>query len=415
MTVLLAALAAGSILLAGYWAIALGVILNSWLKLPSARAGLALPTPGASVCVIVPAHNEQDVIGGLVASLIRQDHPRLRIVLALDRCTDGTEAAARDAAAGDPRVEILSIAECPEGWAGKVHAAWAGYTRSESARGADLVLFTDADTAFEPGAVRAAAALLESRRLDLLSLLCTMPPRAWYEHAAQPAAGLELARQFPLLRANRDRAPRPFANGQFMLVRRDAYEAIGGHARVRDDLLEDIAMALELSDAGRRTGILLAGGLVRCRMYHAWDEFKRGWARIYIEASHLRPDRLRRASWMVRAFGVLLPLVAAGAVAIGLTREGPIAGVEAAAGLLGIGAMLAAVAASQRLARAPAWTCVLYPLGAWLVGGILARAARDVGANRPIVWGGRRYTPAERRASIMARRRARWGDLGRAP
>src|SRR5205823_291327 len=97
--------------------------------------------------------------------------------------------------------------------------------------------------------IRACVALLERRRLDLLSLLSTLTCDTWFERLAQPAAGFELVRQYPISRANRRSNPRAFANGQFMLFRRAAYDAIGGHGAVHDELLEDLALARRLADA----------------------------------------------------------------------------------------------------------------------------------------------------------------------
>jgi len=166
-------------------------------RIPTARDGLDLELPPGepgNVCVVIPAHNEEEEIGGLVRSLLAQDYPRLHIVLALDRCTDATERAAREAAGGDRRVEIVEISECPPGWAGKVHAVHAGLTASKAAPLADYLLFADADTRFHPGCIRATVALLHQRELDMLSLLSTLTCVSWFERVVQPAAGFELTR-----------------------------------------------------------------------------------------------------------------------------------------------------------------------------------------------------------------------------
>ena len=279
----LALLAAAGLLAIGsavYWVVVAQRAISTLLVLPTGRDGIELAagehkdSAARPITVIIPAHNEAEVIGGLVASLRAQDHPAFRVVLALDRCTDETGKIAREAIGDDSRFLIMEIDTCPEGWAGKVNAvcqavAWTtehrwtsenNWTRddsesSESGR-PGLLLFTDADCTFEPEALRAAAALLAERGLHLLSFLNELGTAAWYEWIAQPIAGFELMRQYPLLRVNRggDRQ-RAFANGQFLLFDEDAYHAIGGHEAVKDELLEDIALARLIKEHERRGGL----------------------------------------------------------------------------------------------------------------------------------------------------------------
>ncbi len=199
----------------------------------SARGSLPLDPPTGRVCVVVPAHNESRVIAGLVRSLRAETYPDMRVVLALDRCTDDTASLARAEIGDDRRFEIVEIDACPPEWVGKVHALHAGVTRSRGAADADYLLFADADTSFAPGCIAASLALMRERKLDLLSLLSTLSFDTWFERIVQPAATLELMRQYPLTLANAATDRRPFANGQFMLFTREAYEDIGGHEAVK--------------------------------------------------------------------------------------------------------------------------------------------------------------------------------------
>ncbi|MCA9298674.1 MAG: glycosyltransferase, partial [Phycisphaerales bacterium] len=259
-----------------YWSVTLYHIIRTVRHLPTARSGIAMadrtPVEG-NVVVVVPAHNEADVIEGLVESLREQDHPDLRVVLALDRCTDRTAEVAHRAVGHDRRFAIIEIEHCPEDWAGKVHAIWEGLQRSGWFEDSDYLLFADADTIFDPACVRATLAIMRERELDMLSLLSTLTNDRWYELVAQTAAGWELLQQYPLERANRDSGRRAFANGQFMAFRREAYLAVGGHPSVRDALLEDLALARLVEDEKLRTGVLLADGMLRCRMYRSYRDF----------------------------------------------------------------------------------------------------------------------------------------------
>ncbi|MFG0260461.1 MAG: glycosyltransferase [Phycisphaerales bacterium JB041] len=385
--------------LAVYWSVALYQTIRTIVLLPTARDGLTLPPPGASVCVVVPAHNEAKVIGNLVHSLRQQDYKHVRFVLALDRCTDETAAIARGAAGPDERFEIFEIESCPDDWAGKVNAMWTAMHRSEHARGAEFLLFVDADTTLHPGCVRATVALAQERKLDLLSLMSTLTTDTWFERVVQPVAALELMRQYPPLRASRAERRRAFANGQFILFRAKPYWAFGGHERVKDHLLEDLGISRVAADEGLPAGLLNADGVLICRMYHTWAEFRKGWKRIYTECANRKPRRLSRATVRVRIIDGLLPVLAClGAVAAlsGSFEPGWARVTGAVVCLIGLVVWSVALAAIYRLSRAPLWSVPLYPLASWRVSGILREAAQDLIHDRPTEWGGRAYSRVSR-------------------
>ena len=406
---------AGALLV--YWCMGLARVFSTAMTVPTVRAGIALaqagPPPTERVCVVIPAHNEEVSIEPLIRSLAAQDYPHLSVVFCLDRCTDATPRLARDLIAGDPRFTLIEIDHCPAGWAGKVHAVWTG-TRSAPALSADYLLFIDADTVLEPACISAAVALLRERGLDLLSLLSTLSLRWWFEFLVQPVAGIELIRQYPISRANRPPGTRrrAFANGQFMLFRRSAYEAVGGHEAVKDELLEDLALARATVDGPGGShgegsaGIFLADGMLTCRMYESWRAFWNGWKRIYTEAARCNVGRLRRSAFGVAYTGTVLPLLAmvnlVWATAMLCGVYGP--GFEwiwrgwLGAGLSGFGLLAWALvmAAAYRIGRVPLWAFPGSIVGSWLVGRVLAEAARDLERGVPTVWAGREYVRVPR-------------------
>ena len=374
-----------------YWSIAIARMWRTAATLPTARDGLTLAagrTAWPSVAVVIPAHNEAKVIAELIASLRAVDYPTFTVTLALDRCTDNTAALARAAIGDDARFAIVEIASCEPGWSGKVHAAHVGVHES-GAINADLLLFADADTLFDPGCLKACVALLEARNLDMLSLLSTMRHERWYETLVQPVAGLELVKQYPLLLANETgKGRRAFANGQFMLFRRDCYARFGGHHEVRKELLEDLRFAQILEYYSMSCGVLLADGMLVCRMYDSWAQFTKGWKRIYTEAAHRKAGRLTQLGWRVRASLTGLPLGAACGVVCSVAASVPIA--TALAGL-GLALMLTGMVAVQRLGRGPWWAALATPIGGWLVGGLLIAAGRDLSRGRGVEWAGMTY------------------------
>ncbi len=390
-------LGTGAVVTTLLWGFVWAQVSHSMRVIPTLRLGqrlAAIDPPTGSVCVVVPAHNEARVIAEFVGSLRRETYPQLRAVLALDRCTDDTAALVRAGVAGDGRFEIIEIDVCPDGWAGKVHAVHAGVTRSRSAQDAEYLLFADADTVFEPGCIAASLALMRARRLDLLSLVSTLTHDTWFERVVQTAAALELMRQYPLTRANGLKDRRAFANGQFMLFTRDTYDAVGGHAAVNGALLEDLALARLVQDRRRNGGVFMAEGLLHCRMYANWAQFKRGWKRIYTEAANRRAAKLVVAAARVWMLGVVLPLWTLGCGLYGamlavhdLKAGSPLLALWFVATLVWLGALLRIAA----VAHAPAWTAPLHLIGAWLTGGLLNEAAHDLRSGVPTQWGGRVY------------------------
>ncbi len=391
-TILGLTLSAGSAGCAVYWGVASLRIVRTRRELPAASAGLGLDLPAGSVCVVIPAHNERAVLPELIASLRAQDHPRVRFVLALDRCTDGSAAACHGAIAGDPRFSVVEISECEPGWAGKVHAVYRG-VHDGGALNDDFLLFADADTLFHPSCVRATLALLHARGLGMLSLLSTMRYQHWFELVVQPACGLELVRQYPLLRANDPLRRRAFANGQFMLFTREAYSRFGGHHEVRHELLEDLRLARILEYYSIPQGILLADTMLVCRMYASGAQFLRGWKRIFTEAANRKPGRLLAGAANICLTASVLPALAGAAVIFGTLRHtgSVVEGAALMTGIVGVGAYATAMGLVARAARAPWVTAVAMPLGAFLAGGVMVRAALDLVRGRRTQWGGMSY------------------------
>lgn len=368
-------------------------------SIPTLRTGLKLAVadpPQGRVCVVVPAYNEAAMIGALIASLRGETYPQLRVVLALDRCTDGTEEVARKAIGDDDRFELVIINDCPDDWAGKVHAVHSGVTRSQAAADAEFLLFADADTTFSPGCIAASLALMRARDLDLLSLLSTLSYDTWFENVVQMAASFELMRQYPLIEANARVGRRAFANGQFMLFRRNAYDAIGGHAGVRKALLEDLALARRIEGANRLGGVFLAAGLFHCRMYPSWEAFRRGWKRIFTEAANRRQRRLIATARRTRWLGTILPIwmLVACAATPAVVAFDTVTGSGGRLTALCVMAVLTwggALAQVASLSGAPIWSAPLHMAGAWMTAQLLDEAAEDLRNSKPTQWGGRDY------------------------
>jgi len=185
-----------------------------------------------------------------------------------------------------------------------------------------------------------------------------------------------------------------------MLLRADAYRQLGGHEAVKDELLEDLAIARLVQRHEMRAGLFLADGVLRCRMYPHYPAFRKGWKRIYTEAANRRPARLRVQAWRGRIVGCLLPAFALASVAIAASGPGWIDATGRTALALTAGPALVVwclgLAKIYHMGRAPLWLLASHPFGAWIVGGIQLEAANDLTRGKPTEWGGRAYARPKR-------------------
>lgn len=342
---------------------------------------------GPSVSIVVPAHNEEALIDEALASIRASDYGKVNeIIVVADRCTDGTVGIVRRHQGEDGRVRLVELSECAEGWSGKCHSCWNGY------RGAtgDYLLFTDADTLFDSKLVRASVGCMLKGGFDLLSLLGRLRFEHDFEKSAQPIAAMTLMRMYPIAKTNREDAKkrRPFANGQFMLFTRRAYETVGTHERLKDAILEDLRFSRRLTNHGFKVGVALAGDLFTVRMYDTVERFRSGWKRIFIEGANRNIPRLRMSGARLRGLAIW-PIVSAAAVVFGvgvLWSDLALGVVTAGLGFVSFVLGVLVLRRIYDLQGAPA-TCLLrFPAGCLQVAALLSEAARDLRDDRGIEW-----------------------------
>jgi chlorobactene glucosyltransferase len=221
---------------------------------------------GALVSVIVPARNEERAIERCVQSLLAQNYPCFEVVVLNDRSTDDTGRILARLHAADGRLRVLEGKPLPDGWVGK---CWAAHQAARVASGAWL-LFVDADTRHHPAMLRSCIAYAEEQRADLLSLGPNQELGTFWERALLPAIfGIVLTAGGSVADVNDPRKPLAKAVGQFMLFRGDVYRRIGGYESVKDEIVDDFALARRIKGTGHR--LVLVGGrhLVTTRMYRS--------------------------------------------------------------------------------------------------------------------------------------------------
>lgn len=224
------------------------------------------------ITAVVPARDEEAVITACVESLAKQSEI-MEIVVVNDRSTDGTAHVVRELAARIVKLKLLEAEEPPAGWVGKNHAATTGAQRASNA----WLLFTDADVELEEGATGRALQIAQENDAALVSFSPEQITKKWYEKALIPFVYCRLARRFSFAQVNDPKSAAAAANGQFLLIRREVYEAVGGHARFAGEVLEDVALAATVKAAGYRLWFGSGKGIVRARMYRTFGAMWEGW------------------------------------------------------------------------------------------------------------------------------------------
>src|SRR6202521_5353035 len=223
------------------------------------------------ISIIVPARNEEATLGDCLASLIAQTGVAFEIIMVDDGSSDRTREMAQSFA----KVQVISAGPLPDGWTGKNHAVIAG---AKEAR-AQWLLFTDADTVHLPGSLARALAEAKREGADLLSYSPEQVAVTFAERAVMPVIFAELASQYPPQKVREQNAGIVAANGQYLLVRREAYDAVGGHAAVATEILEDVALARLFRNKGKHVYFRYGGEAVRTRMYRNWSQLREGWTK----------------------------------------------------------------------------------------------------------------------------------------
>jgi len=229
-------------------------------------------TASASISAIVPARNEEAVILACIESLAAQ--PEIGEIIAVnDQSSDRTPQILQELARAIPSMKVMDVPAPPAGWVGKNHAVWVG---AQSA-GEEWLLFTDADAVLQEGAARKALAIAKEQEASLVSFSPEQVLETWYEKALIPFVYVRLAQKFSFDQVNDPKSNVAAANGQFLMLRRDVYQSVGGHATVHSEVLEDVALAKKVKSAGARIWFGYSDGAVRVRMYRSFSALWEGW------------------------------------------------------------------------------------------------------------------------------------------
>lgn len=362
----------------------------------------ALPSENAPlISFCVPARNEQRNIRACVEGLLAQDYPNFEVIILDDRSTDATSEILRQLALESASLlanrkqqaallHIISGSDLPAGWAGKPHAL---YQASAAARG-EWLCFVDADTFLSPKTLSSCYAKAIETKADMFTIMTFQILGSFWEKAVMPLVMTALSVGFSPRKANDPTRKDAIANGQFILIKRSVYDAVGGHERVKDNIVEDKAIAEQVKWSGYR--LIVADGylLARTRMYTSLPEMWEGWTKnIYLGL------RDRSGLLWLGVFGAMIALLAALFVPIWpflgikwyFNRGGWMAAAVIIESLVFWAYMVIARVRVARKMEISTWYAFTTPIGSAVFAAMMITSAFRVLAGKGVTWKGRSY------------------------
>ena len=359
-----------------FWAVIVVRTVINLLAIP--RLTRRAPTRFPLVSVIVPARDEERDIEQAVRGLLSQTYPEIEVIVVNDRSVDGTSAILERLA--HPRLTVITGEEPPPGWLGKPWALEQGRRRAKG----ELLLFVDADVIYRPDAVGRMMATIEELGVPMIAVLPRIEMHGFWEHIVMPALPLMAVSWLPLWLSNRSRwAWLGVGGGTGNLVRREDYEACGGHVALKDAVVDDVALSRLFRRGGRRTIVVRADDVISVRMYHGLRETVDGFTKNGFAV--VGRSYLATILWLASAFVMhLLPYV--------LALLGDVLSIITVA-LITLSRLLVFVSLGFRLDNALLGHPLMMIVWTW----IMIRSTWQTGIRRQLHWRGRVYDASRTR------------------
>ena len=343
------------------------------------------PRTYPSVCIVVAARNEGDIIERALSSLLRLDYPDFEVILVDDQSSDGTGEIARKMAKADARLSVINGASLPAGWMGK---SWALHQGVGHARG-EWLLFTDGDCLHHPQSLQVAMGFALDQQKDFVSLVPALEEFSLPEKLMMPMFTIVLGTLFPPGRLN-EHKEKAFAAGGFILVKRPVYESVGGHASIASSIVDDVSLARSVKQSGAAVWTGMTRDLVRTQQYGSLKEV---WEGLSKHAFALMGESSKRAMTFVLKAVIF---VLGGLLMVGVPMVGFAIGlVEGATLLMGLSAVSFSMMVLLGLGGTwilgiERWWALLLPIGWLLYLLIVVHSVVQVSRGK-LVWSGRRY------------------------
>ena len=361
----------GPVVLACWGAAAHHRALRNYQGLPALQERPLADTP--MVSIVVPARDEAVTLPGLLSDLLALRYPHYEVLVVDDQSSDGTASLAR--AAG---VRVVAAPDPPVGCTGKANACQAGAAVAVG----DWLLFADADTRHASGSLAAAMGEVQRRGLAALSILPDQECRSIWEQLIIPFLYASYFAAVDPATTNRS-AAEALLNGQYLLIRRDAYDAIGGHAAVATSLVEDVALAVRLRRLGYPIGVVRGAGLVQVRMYRDRASVTEGFRKNSFGFLRLQPRR-----------GVVVALATVGAAAptpVLIAAARGRSRLQMAVSLVALAMAMTAFGRWVRACGADVRLGMLQPVAATASLVVVVQSTMAYLLRRPLAWKGRWY------------------------
>jgi chlorobactene glucosyltransferase len=373
-----------------------GIFIVYWLHNQSHLDIVVIPTAPPSnaplISVCVPARNEERNIRACVESILGQDYPNFEVIVLEDRSTDATPQILRQLVAQEDRLRVIPGADLPTGWAGKPHAL---YQASAAAQG-DWLCFVDADTFLSANAISACYERATGVKADMFTIMTFQILASFWEKVVMPIVMTALSVGFSPRKVNDPNSKDAIANGQFILIKHSVYEAVGGHERVRDQIVEDKAIAEQVKSNGYRLVVANGDSVARTRMYTSLPEMWEGWTKNIYLGLRDRPSLMLLGA--VGAFlalfaALFLPLWPLLGVVWFLKGGGWLALSVVAKSLILWSIVIYARAQVSRRMGISTWYALTLPLGAAVFAAMMFTSTWRVLSGKGVSWKGRIYHP----------------------
>lgn len=280
-------------------------------RLEKWRGGL--PENPPHVTILVPAKDEGARIRVCLESVLKQDYPNFSVIAVDDRSTDETGAEMDAVASQHPNMRVVHVTDLPANWLGKCHALASGtkLANDPAGRPSEWLFFVDSDVVIAPNALSSALSISHAREYDMLTVLTALECYSLWERLVLPVAAAAWSIIYTISMTNNDKRPEvATANGQFILMRRSAYDSIGGHEAVRTDVCEDVELARLLKSKKHSVRFFAGAHLASTRMNSSMSSMFHGWGRIYSGSGLRKPGRLITAMLVIllNGFSVYIAL-----------------------------------------------------------------------------------------------------------
>jgi chlorobactene glucosyltransferase len=257
------------------------------------------------VSIIVPMRDEEKNVRRCMGSLLFQNYPNFEVIAVDDSSKDNTLNILKEFASGHNNLEVIEGKPLPEGWVGKSYALWRGVERAKG----DWLLFVDADTASHPYMLTSVVKYVDENEIDMLSISPFQVLETFWERVIQPVVLSFIYYAFPYRRINDPKSKMAAANGQFILIRRSIYRAVGGHSAIKDRIVEDVALAGLVKDRGYRLHFVRGKTLIKTRMYTNFGEIWEGWTKNLFFGLGRKWRRIIFPVGILLALGIVPPIL----------------------------------------------------------------------------------------------------------